>query len=130
RALSDAYVTAQLFIELKNKLENLPYETLKQLKKLEHNFSSDLTDLLNVMVEDNVFKQYPNYLNIYQGLAVSQLEVKEQVTSIDEQPTFTEFLNQMYSGTDGLKKYLPNYVYRKEQKQMSQLIYDSFQQGQ
>src|SRR5699024_7370849 len=59
-----------------------------------------------------------------------KLELSEQVKPVHEQPTFTEFLEYMYLDSGGLKQHLPNYVYRKEQKQMSKMIYDAFQQEQ
>lgn len=130
RALSDAYVTAKIFIKLKNKLANLPYETLKQLKKLEHNFSSHLSSLLSDMLANNAYKQYPDHLNVYQGLAVRQLTRRKQVKPTNRLPSFKRFLNQMYFDHDGLKKYLPNYVFRNEQKQMSQSVYHAFKEKQ
>src|SRR5690625_2775457 len=47
RALSDAYVTAELFLMLKRKIFNLPYETIDHLLKLEPILKSDLFTLLN-----------------------------------------------------------------------------------
>src|SRR5690625_2680161 len=46
RALSDAYVTAELFLILKEKLLSLPYETMTHLLKLEKIFHSDFYSLL------------------------------------------------------------------------------------
>src|SRR5699024_4894562 len=46
RALSDAYVTAELFLILKEKLLYLPYETMTHLLKLEKIFHSVFYSLL------------------------------------------------------------------------------------
>src|SRR5699024_7567739 len=45
RALSDTYVTAELFIRLLNKIAHLPKETVNHLLKLEPAFHSDLRHL-------------------------------------------------------------------------------------
>src|SRR5699024_11201898 len=46
RALSDAVVTAHLFLHIKQKLKTLPYETINHLLSLEKHLHSDLYHIL------------------------------------------------------------------------------------
>lgn len=55
RALSDAYVTASLFLSLKQKLDSLPYETIGHLLQLEKKLKSDLYELLFARSEELAF---------------------------------------------------------------------------
>src|SRR5690625_1790075 len=126
RALSDAYVTAQLFIHLKDKLFNLPYETIKQLSKLEHIFDSNLSNLLQNLLHKKAFEDSPKYMTTYNGIAVHKLEKNEKE---EKQMTksFSHFIDDIYLRENKLKKHVPTYEFREGQKQMSEHIYDAFQ---
>src|SRR5690625_1557186 len=126
RALSDAYVTAKIFIKLKKKLASLPYETLKQLMMLEHLFDSDLSALLNDLSNQKAFKPLPQHMTTYKGIAVCKLGADEL---IDQEITksFGEFIDDIYLGENSWQQLLSTYEYRQEQQQISEYIYDAFQ---
>lgn len=126
RALSDAYVTAKLFIQLKQKLASLPYETIKHLLTLEHLFHSNLKDILQDLLEKKAFVDTPSPLTTYKGLAIRKVkQTFKQPVEIEE--SFSQFSDQLYLGKNSLQQYIPTFEYRESQRQMSEYIYDSFQ---
>ncbi len=50
QADSDAYVTAELFLNFLTRLENLPLKTLKQLSRLSSGLKSDIHMLLDDLI--------------------------------------------------------------------------------
>lgn len=126
RALSDAYVTANLFLQLKEKLAHLPYETIKQLSKLEHLFDSDLSDLFQSLLYKKAFEDHPKSLTTYNGIAVHKL-VKNEKIEKEITKSFVHFIEDIYLGEQKFKKHIPTFEYRAGQRQMSEHIYDAFQ---
>ncbi|WP_143833726.1 ATP-dependent DNA helicase DinG [Oceanobacillus senegalensis] len=126
RALSDAIVTAKLFLRLKEKLYTLPYETIHYLLNLEKMFKSDLYALLYKRQQDLAFSTTDERLESFHGLAFRKTE------SIDDIPpavtqSFGEYLDGIYEDNGKLEMYKNHYEKRNGQREMSEIIYDSFQ---
>ncbi|GIO22646.1 ATP-dependent DNA helicase DinG [Oceanobacillus sp. J11TS1] len=126
RALSDAYVTAKLFFELKEKLDQLPYETLYKIKMLEDKLQSDLAVMLEERLEQLAFQDHPDdQIKHYQGLAFRMTE-KEPKTQSATELSFGEYLDDIYQENGALSKAFSAYEPREGQRQMSETIYDAF----
>jgi len=127
RALSDAYVTAELFLNLKKKLNSLPYETIVHLLNLEKNLQSDLDQLLSKQRDNIEFATIEHSdLVSFRGLAFKN----EQASSIEANPINTSFgdlLDQIYEAHGALEGTMENYEERPGQRTMSETIYDAFQ---
>lgn len=127
RALSDAYVTAELFLILKEKLYTMPYETVTHLLKLEPVLKTDLFQILSDIQGNLAFSitEDPS-IQIYQGLAfkkTAELHTKEVLVK----SSYGEFLDRIYEEEGALQQQLTNYEKRDGQRQMSEHIYDAFQ---
>ncbi|WP_229683042.1 ATP-dependent DNA helicase DinG [Virgibacillus oceani] len=127
RALSDAYVTAQLFIMLIKKLEKLPYESIDQLLKLEKALKSDLYQLLYERQEKLAFSvEEQTNITSYKGLAYKQTEEskghKQNVES-----SFGEYLDSIYEANGTMEQFMKSYEKRNGQREMSEDIFDAFQ---
>ncbi|MDM8101578.1 MULTISPECIES: ATP-dependent DNA helicase DinG [Oceanobacillus] len=126
RALSDAYVTAKLFMKLKEKLDHLPYETLFKLKNLEEKLQSDLAAILDNRLEEIAFREHPDkQIKHYQGLAFRMSE-KEMKSDAQIDISFGEYLDAVYEEQGSLSRAFSSYEPRKGQRQMSETIYDAF----
>ena len=127
RALSDAYVTAKLFLKLMDKLKTLPYETIAQLLKLEKLFISDLHEILSNRIDELAFATTaPEELTIYQGLAFKEAtETKIETPNLNQ--SFGEYLDGIYETNGSMEKQMKGYEKRTGQREMSELIFDSFQ---
>lgn len=127
RALSDAYITAEILIKLKTKIARLPYETVTHLLRLEKYLHSDLYILLQKQQEKMTFSIGENEsFDFFNGLAFKKANPKEE----KPQPitdSFGEFLDQIYERNGTMEKVINNYEYRTGQREMSEHIYDSFQ---
>ncbi|MGM8213950.1 helicase C-terminal domain-containing protein [Bacillaceae bacterium W0354] len=103
RALSDAYVTAQLFIKILEKIETLPYETLKQLEPLMYDLQSDFSIIYPLLIEEqrNRYKQRFDLISQH-GFSVRKLSHVNSKDSesiiIDE--SFSQFLQRFYAEMD------------------------------
>ena len=127
RALSDAIVTAELFLKLKEKLKSLPYETLSHLLNLEKMFKSDLFELLNEFMERASFEVAKDpQLVTHNGLAFKmEEEIVEDDNVIDS--SFGDYLDNIYEENGSLEAHLTNYEKREGQRDMSETIFDAFQ---
>ncbi|PAV29472.1 ATP-dependent helicase DinG [Virgibacillus profundi] len=127
RALSDAYVTAKLFLNLKEKLDSLPFETINQLLKLEKTFKSDLYPLLKERYEKSAFSTVENENIVsYSGLAFRHIEVvKEKQDSIEV--SYGDYLDSIYEKDGSMQQHMKNYEKRNGQREMSEAIFDAFQ---
>nr|WP_255783407.1 ATP-dependent DNA helicase DinG [Oceanobacillus alkalisoli] len=126
RALSDAYVTAKLFLKLKEKLFQLPYETLANLAKLEPMFKSNLANMLNEAMERNSFAFADEAkFATYNGLAFKMIEdtVKEEMVLAT---SFGDYLDHIYEEEGTLEKQFEKYEKRSGQREMSETVYDAF----
>jgi ATP-dependent DNA helicase DinG len=126
RALSDAYVTAKVFIRLKEKLGSLPYETIAHLIRLESNLKSDLYLLLEQHLQNKAFS-IPEKTDItsYRGIAFKVIE-SESAGHGGLMTSFGEFLDDIYEINGKMQKQIPNYEKRNGQREMSEHIFDAF----
>lgn len=74
RALSDAYVTALLLLKILEKIETLPYETIKQLIPLFNRLESDCDKLLFPYVQAKRNQQTEKRFTYMYGLAIRAVE--------------------------------------------------------
>lgn len=129
RALSDAYVTAKLFLKLKQKLWKLPYETIVHLSRLERFMKSDLYEMLYQCQETVRYRKTaePNIVS-FQGLAFLKKDtyVRGNVT-ISE--SYGDYLDNIYESQGTLNIHMPNYEKRDGQRDMSETIFDAFQRN-
>ncbi|MFD2630663.1 ATP-dependent DNA helicase DinG [Oceanobacillus kapialis] len=127
RALSDAYVTAKLFLKLRDKLNNLPFETITHLMRLEKMFKSDLYELLATREESLAFsmKEEPG-IETFQGLAFKKVP-ETKLSPPSELDSFGEFLDDIYEEDGALSKLMARYEKRHGQREMSETIFDAFQ---
>ncbi|MFC4557360.1 ATP-dependent DNA helicase DinG [Virgibacillus kekensis] len=129
RALSDAEVTAKLFLQLIKKLEKLPYETINHLLKLESNLKSDLYQILKEREQHLAFSPYEDKnIDTYKGLAFKPIE-DIPVTRENAEISFGDFLDDIYEKNGKLHQKLINYEKRAGQREMSETVYDAIQTG-
>ena len=127
RALSDAYVTAELFLILKTKLYKMPYETITHLLKLESILKSDLFSILtNVKNKLSFSLSEDSSIHTYKGLAFKR-PVEFSTEESTPQLSYGAFLDDIYEDDGALKQFLPTYEKREGQRDMSEHIYDAFQ---
>ncbi|WP_029425093.1 exonuclease domain-containing protein [Alkalibacillus haloalkaliphilus] len=116
RALSDAYVTALLWLEIKNKLQLLPFKTLENLIHFIPSLHSELESWFSALLEAkrHNYSQHHNLLEQH-GLMVHHLvnQQKEQPLLPDHYEDFVEHVFE-----NSLKQK------RSGQKEIAQLIYD------
>ncbi|GAA0444422.1 ATP-dependent DNA helicase DinG [Lentibacillus halophilus] len=127
RALMDAYVTAELFLALKNKLQSLPYETIAHLFELEKGLHSDLYQLLDWQKQKRMFSIHEDKaIEINRGLAIKkQTNVKQEAMHPDM--SFGFFLDGIYETGGSMQQHMPHYEKRSGQRDMSETVYDAFQ---
>src|SRR5699024_11181277 len=126
RALADAYVTAEIFLKLKEKLRNLPYETITHLLRLEGKLKSDLYALLEQYQQASAFT-YPENSGVvsYRGIALKDIKnPREQHRNMTI--SFGDYLDWIYEADGMLQKQIQNYEKRDGQREMSELIFDAF----
>ncbi|WP_087971507.1 ATP-dependent DNA helicase DinG [Oceanobacillus rekensis] len=127
RALSDAFVTAKLFLKLKEKLESLPYETIDHLLKIEKMFISDVREILSNRLDKLAFSTNSNHNIVsFKGLAFKHREDNLNETPIVE-TSFGEYLDDIYEENGSMQRQFTKYEKRPGQRDMSETIYDSFQ---
>lgn len=127
RALSDAYVTAELFLMLKKKLFSLPYETIDHLSTLEPAFKSDLFAHLNSRKDSLAFtSKQDDSVVVYRGLAFKQSSQSPK-QEIEVDTSFGDFLDDIYERDGSLERIMETYEKRPGQRHMSERIYDAFQ---
>ncbi|MDL4840830.1 ATP-dependent DNA helicase DinG [Aquibacillus rhizosphaerae] len=131
RALSDAYVTAKLLDVLLDKLNRLPYETLHQLQVMEQRLKSDLDGILDKRIEQLTFEPLErDDLEIYRGLALKKEGKHEQDKQVNEILSYGELLDSFFQSNSSLSEVMENYEQRQGQREMSELIFDSFRSSQ
>ncbi|WP_343272878.1 ATP-dependent DNA helicase DinG [Lentibacillus songyuanensis] len=130
RALSDAYVTAKLFLKLRQKLETLPYETIDGLLKLEQTLKSDIYDLLYQRQQELAFSiETDDDIMAFQGLAFKKLS-DEQSDKPTVETSFGDYLDSIYEEEGTLKQEMDHYEKRDGQREMSEEIFDAFRSHQ
>jgi ATP-dependent DNA helicase DinG len=127
RALSDAYVTAKLLLELKEKVSQLPYETLEHLLKLEKGLKSDLFHLFSNRLDTIAFQgQEEDEITLYKGIAFRNVQIDKR-EAITVSSSFGEYLDSVYEEHGSMAQKLRNYEKRDSQRLMSENIFDAFQ---
>lgn len=126
RALSDAYVTAKLFLKLKDKLNKLPYETIEHLLKLEKMFISDIWELLTTRLDELAFQTPEEHITSFKGLAFRSTEkIKKEKPLVES--SFGEYLDSIYENGGTMQTRFNKFEKRPGQREMSETIYDAFQ---
>ncbi len=128
RAVSDAYVTAKLFLKLKAKLKSLPYETLAHLLKLEKMLKSDLYELLFEFQEQKSFEMHNDPSLVTHNGLIFKMEEEIQQEDFIIASSFGELLDTIYEENGTLEAHLMKYEKRDGQREMSETIFDAFQQ--
>ncbi|MGM8211593.1 ATP-dependent DNA helicase DinG [Virgibacillus sp. W0430] len=130
RALSDAYVTAELFLKLVEKLNRLPIETIEHLLKMEKHFHSDLAIVLEQCHRQLLFsapKKNEEFV-VHRGIA---FKLDEQWRELDavELPSFGDFLDQLYEEDGTMQQVFAHYESRSGQREMTEYVFDAFTQN-
>lgn len=131
RADEDAGATAEIFLQLVQKLEGLPLITIQRLLDLSRSFQSDLYQLLKVLERKKLLSasQEESSNSVYRQLCLFK---EKEAEGFDEQPLpgdFSAFVTSL-SGEDGLlAASLPGFEMRPSQLTMIQQVYTSFKEG-
>lgn len=127
RALSDAYVTAKLFLQLIEKLALLPYETITHLLNLEKWLKSDLYQILYEHQQAFGFSlNESDEMDTYRGLAFRAIDdTKSKGSDLDI--AFGHYLDDIYEKDGSMQREMRHYEKRTGQREMSETVYDSFQ---
>lgn len=126
RALSDARVTAEIFLNIMQKIKQLPYETITHLRNLERTFTSDLAAILKKEQETLAFTTAePEEIEVMGGLAFRKApEDNQNTTPIDT--SFGAYLDDIYEQNGTMQQQMDTFETRDGQREMSEHIYDSF----
>jgi ATP-dependent DNA helicase DinG len=128
QADSDAEVTAEIFLRLLKKLEDLPLVTLQQLAKLSLSLISDLHEYIQTIIErkrSSIGYEDQRY-DIYRGIALK----KEGMGTVDLQTAeppfdFYQYFDKIQSDPSILMKSLNNYMPRHGQLQMISTVFEA-----
>ncbi len=129
RALSDAIVTAQLFLTCKQKIESLPYETVRHLLHLEQLLESDIYDVLFSALKESQFslENHDRYVShrgmSYKKIASGQKKHKSIPMS------YGELVDEIFSVNGSLAERMDDYENRLGQTEISNTIFQSFNEG-
>ncbi|WP_407268673.1 ATP-dependent DNA helicase DinG [Radiobacillus sp. PE A8.2] len=131
RALSDAYVTAELLSFLLQKLATLPFETLTTLQQLESRWKSNMYVILQAFIDEQAFvnEGRPD-LDIFHGIALKATKKHDSAEDRLEKISFGDLLDDCYDQGGHFSSQIHNYEYRPSQREMSETIYDAFQSKQ
>lgn len=129
QADSDAYVTAELFIMLSNKLESLPLVTIQKLATLSLGLKSDIHFICQKLIEKKEanIEVIPSALTIHRGIALHNSEFSKREANTFENCTFPETEEDK---TNLLAQAFNNYEKRSGQFQMMDHVYEAFCQEQ
>ncbi|MCP3025884.1 ATP-dependent DNA helicase DinG [Halobacillus sp. A5] len=123
RALSDAQVTGELLLYLLDRITDLPERTLRQLLKVTEKLKSNLRPFFEKAIDDLRYSASEDKLyQLRHGLAVKKLSAdvkRNQGMSL----SFPDWLEEVFSGKEGLNKAIPNFELRTGQKEMSESVY-------
>lgn len=128
RALSDAYVTGELFLILKEKLLSLPYETMAHLLNLEKVFHSNFYTLLSK--QQNKIRPSTIHepgIESYLGLAFKSIDKLSKEQTHTKLISFGDYLDNIYEHKGTMEKEIDQYEKRTGQREMSEHIFDAFQ---
>ncbi|MFD1360538.1 ATP-dependent DNA helicase DinG [Lentibacillus salinarum] len=125
RAITDARMTAKLFLALWHKLRSLPYETIAHLLSLEKGLNSDLAALLNAQKQAIAFADVNDNLDIYRGLAF-KAGSKANPDPPNVHTSFGSFLDAIYEEEGAMEQHMAHYEKRSGQRDMSEAVFDAF----
>lgn len=127
RALSDAYVTAELLLKLLHKINSLPIETIQHLLRLETFFHSDLFQVLENRRKQLLFStpKKDEKIASYRGVAFKQIGHIKVENQFDL-PSFGDFLDRLYEHDGTMQQNMQHYDYRSGQREMSEAVFDAF----
>ncbi|PSL50533.1 ATP-dependent DNA helicase DinG [Salsuginibacillus halophilus] len=126
QADSDAYVTAELWIEMRKKMYQLPLVTLQQLEKLLAGFESDLEPLVSDLIRKKLTGWRQNDDKAYD--IYRQLALKKTDTSVVEHEEQVDFHAAHFFGDQSsLAANVSSFEYRPAQVDMAERVYQSFQ---
>lgn len=124
RAISDALVTAQLFLHLIEKLNRLPELTVQQLQELFTGLKTDFAQLRKYVTHHqerrDLFYSNGFYLK-------KEDESIESATFPTISYSFQEYLDMFYQHGGQLSKIYPDYEKRENQPKISEAIFSQFQ---
>ncbi|UOQ50627.1 ATP-dependent DNA helicase DinG [Gracilibacillus caseinilyticus] len=121
RAISDALVTADLFILLLHKLQSLPQVVKEQLRYLSRRLRSNI-DQLGELLDSPVHR---NDIDIFRGFALKSTDSYTQQQD-DICDTYGDFLEKMYGEDGQLASLFTEYEKRPSQQFISEKVYDHF----
>lgn len=125
QADSDAYVTAQILIELLNKIERLPLPTLKMIQKYRNGLKSDIDLIIEraiVEKERNVFHFDDNKYDLFRNLALQKRVEKEE----SEKKDIISFDDWKTNINHHLKRVMDTYEVRESQMMMMNDVQTAF----
>ncbi|WP_026694853.1 ATP-dependent DNA helicase DinG [Peribacillus kribbensis] len=123
QADSDAYVTAMLFLRLKEKMGRLPAVTLKQLFRLSFSLKSEISDMIGLFMEEKAKKALEplDGLEIFRGIAIKV--PSEQKKRTQEQDGDYDY--SFESRFSRIQKAIPLAEKRLGQLQMMDRVYEA-----
>ncbi|KGX87939.1 ATP-dependent DNA helicase DinG [Pontibacillus litoralis] len=134
RALSDATVTGEIFIQLLHKGKQLPYETIDQLMRLQGKLKSDMGDIFQSWLNEKAFAiEERSDLEIVRGLALKRVEDDAEVNEDSMELStegFAPFLEEVLRPGGQLEQTLHTFEERPGQREMATTIYDAYQSQQ
>ncbi|KGX92137.1 DnaQ family exonuclease/DinG family helicase [Pontibacillus halophilus JSM 076056 = DSM 19796] len=127
RALSDAAVTGDVLLQLLQRGEALPYETLNSLMDLERKLKSDWSEHLRNWMNQQAFTvEERDDLEIFRGIALRKPVSDEDEPHVSFEG-FEPFLEDTLGENGFMSKHLSYYERREGQEEMAHCIYDAFQ---
>lgn len=124
RADSDAEVTGLIFLKILEKLRQLPYPTLNQLRRLSQHFISDLTHLLDMFIYENRHTEIPGYAR-FSSFSVREPEAIDE--HISEDVNFSFEIESWEAGNEKtLSELMPGYEKRDGQMMMMKEVAEAF----
>ncbi|RCW64938.1 ATP-dependent DNA helicase DinG [Saliterribacillus persicus] len=125
RALSDAWITADLLLFILRKIERLPTEIIKKFLQIEKYFKSDIFDILEDISE--IQKDInTNILMEHQDLIIRKFNPSKLSSSFIKNDNFQDLADNFFDIEGMLHTTINNYELRKDQKEMAETIYDHF----
>ncbi|UOQ93554.1 ATP-dependent DNA helicase DinG [Halobacillus shinanisalinarum] len=129
RALSDAQVTADLLTLLLEEIHTLPERTLTHILKIVGKLKSDVRPFIETAVEKARYNQSSHdQYEVHYGLPIKK-QPEELYETKDVELPFNQWIMEAYEGKESLKKIVDHYEERSGQRQMSEAVYQSLDEG-
>lgn len=126
QADSDAYVTAELLLLFKKRIEALPLVTLEKLTILSQHLKSDVSLLFQEALEQNRqhIEKLPEQLEVYRGIALRKKIYRSNTSSTR---LLSDYPKSHKEKDELLMSMFSHYESRDGQCRMMDVVYDSFQ---